>query len=81
MTASPKILDFGLARIEREEPVPLDSDMPTLTMDEQPPSLTQGKGFMGTPSYMSPEQIEGTDGELLDWFLGNPLVGGPLCGN
>jgi serine/threonine protein kinase len=56
---TPKILDFGLARIERGEPVPLDSDMPTMTMDEQPPSLTQGKGFMGTPSYMSPEQIEG----------------------
>ena len=54
-----KVLDFGLARIEREEPVPLDRDMPTLTMDEQPPSLTQGKGFMGTPSYMYPGQIEG----------------------
>ena len=57
---TPKILDFGLAHIERGESVPLDSDMPTMTMDSDvPASLTQGKGFMGTPSYMSPEQIEG----------------------
>ena len=45
---TPKILDFGLAHIERGESVPLDSDMPTMTMDSDvPPSLTQGKGFMG----------------------------------
>ena len=57
---TPKILDFGLAHIERGEAVPLDSDVPTMTMDSDvPPSLTQGKGSMGTPSYMSPEQIEG----------------------
>ena len=55
----PFVSNFGLARIERGEPVPLDSDMPTMTMDEQPTSLTRGKGFMGTPSYMSPGQIEG----------------------
>ena len=57
---TPKILDFGLARIERGEPVSIDSDMPTRTADDEVPiSLTQGRGFMGTPSYMSPEQIEG----------------------
>lgn len=57
----PKILDFGLARIEREETEPVDSEAPTVTMVEEDglPSLTQGKNFMGSTSYMSPEQIEG----------------------
>jgi serine/threonine-protein kinase len=37
---TPKILDFGLARIERKKLVPLYSDMPTMMMDgDVPPSL------------------------------------------
>ena len=64
---TPKILDFGLARITRpeSEPVDVDSQGPTVTMKEgeplpemPPPSITQGRAFMGTPAYMSPEQIE-----------------------
>ena len=61
---TPKILDFGLAPVEREKMEAVDSEAPTATMKAEHvpdglPSLTQGKGFMGTPSYMSPEQIEG----------------------
>ena len=64
---TPKILDFGLARISRPEsnPVDVDSEASTLTMkpgeplpEMCPPSITQGRAFMGTPAYMSPEQIE-----------------------
>jgi serine/threonine protein kinase len=46
-----KVLDFGLAKT-LEEPDP--SDSPTIS----PTSL--GGGFVGTPSYMSPEQARGS---------------------
>ena len=42
----PKVIDFGIAKV-------LD-----LKVNEQ--TLATGTGFIGSPSYMSPEQIEGT---------------------
>ena len=52
----PIILDFGLATIEREGQDTEDAEAPTMTMGA---SETQGNSFLGTPAYMSPEQIEG----------------------
>ena len=46
-----KILDFGLAYFRR-----IDASHPDLHSD-----LTQPGQFLGTPSYMSPEQAEGKD--------------------
>jgi tetratricopeptide (TPR) repeat protein/tRNA A-37 threonylcarbamoyl transferase component Bud32 len=42
----PRVLDFGLAKLMPEADHPL-----------APASITQGTGFLGTPSYASPEQI------------------------
>ena len=43
-----KILDFGIARIEE-------------TMDPDGPRLTRAGSIIGTPGYMSPEQLDGSD--------------------
>lgn len=49
----PKILDFGLARVERSE----------FTDDASTLNLTKTGQVMGTPAYMSPEQAEGSQAD------------------
>ena len=52
-----KVLDFGLAKMMRQEPQELDHEAATLT------NLTDAGTVLGTAAYMSPEQ---TRGETLD---------------
>ena len=67
-----KILDFGLAKIERARPADGGSEAPTAV---QPSELTSAGTTMGTVSYMSPEQARGqlTDSRTDLFSLGTVL--------
>jgi Tol biopolymer transport system component len=51
-----KILDFGLARVLNPVPVDNEDSSPTISA-----ALTRAGTVVGTPAYMSPEQIQGRD--------------------
>jgi serine/threonine protein kinase len=46
-----KLLDFGLAKVKASPVLPIDE---TVTR-----AITQEGSIVGTPQYMSPEQLEG----------------------
>lgn len=66
-----KILDFGLAKIERAQSGNLQSEGPTTARDD----LTKAGTVVGTVSYMSPEQARGllTDARTDIFSLGAVL--------
>ena len=57
-TPGVKLLDFGLAKIQRDEASAVDSSSPTL---HKP--LTEDGTLLGTVPYMAPEQLEGKEAD------------------
>ncbi|NIM00520.1 MAG: protein kinase, partial [Acidobacteria bacterium] len=55
-TRRPKVLDFGLARLRRENRLSSDARKVTATFD-----TTEKSSLLGTVPYMSPEQAEGQE--------------------
>ena len=69
----PKVLDFGLARTF--QPAPADAEGPTAT------ALTLPGAFLGTPHYMSPEQLQGHSvGPAADLFAAGAILFEMLTG-
>ncbi len=53
-----KVLDFGLAKLGQESPVPFDNEGET-ALAPSSATLTGDGTILGTAPYMSPEQLEG----------------------
>ena len=59
----PRILDFGIARALNGQPLPVDLAAVLASRSSVGERLTQAGTIMGTPGYMSPEQVRGEEAD------------------